>query len=99
MKKRLFENQRFITRGVAEQIPPELQLLMWSMIEDMPEQDYLQVFDISISNSGGEIHHTQEVPKYEKEVTVVAKTVSDLNVRVFVIDDETHSTMLLAEEY
>lgn len=99
MEGRKFQNHKFITCGVAEQIPMDLQLILWTMIDEVSEQDYIQVFDISISNGQGKIRHTQEVPKYENEVTFNAETAIDYSGRVFVIDDETHSTMLLPEEY
>ena len=99
MNERKFQNHKFITGVVAGQIPLDLQLILWTMIDDVPEQDYLQVFDISISKGQGKIRHTQEVPEYEKEVIFNAETTIDYSGRVFVIDDDTHSTMLLAEEY
>ncbi|MBE7032794.1 MAG: hypothetical protein E7406_01020 [Ruminococcaceae bacterium] len=32
----IFNNQKFITRGVEEEIPISLQLLMWEMIHNLP---------------------------------------------------------------
>ena len=38
------EKKRYLTRGVDETIPPELQLFMWEAIDQIPEpKDYLQV--------------------------------------------------------
>ena len=41
--------------------------------------------------------HSQEEPAYERTFTF--PTDEPITAKIFVIDDETHSTMLLAEEY
>ena len=46
---------------------------------------------------GQHIVHTQEQPPYRYELDVHCKCAVDA--KVYVIDDETHSTMLLASEY
>ncbi len=33
----MFNNQRYITRGVADSIEPFCQLLMWDMIDNLKE--------------------------------------------------------------
>ena len=94
----MFNNQKYITRGVAENIPPALQALMWELIHNMPvDKDYLQVFVLSESGGRQKLVHTQEKPMYSKEyVTQIQPTVCG---KIFVIDDETHSTMLMNYEY
>ena len=43
----MFDNQRFLTRGVDAEIPLELQLFLWSCIDRLPEErDYFQVFKL-----------------------------------------------------
>lgn len=102
----MFEsNSRYITSGVQQEIPLELQLFMWSCIETLKEQgeelDYLQVFEIT--SEGGEgislqsIEHRQEVPEYKK--TYILPSEEPINTKIFVIDDGEYITMLLAEEY
>ena len=94
-----FKNQRFITKGVAEKVNPLLQVFMWKCIDDMPiRQDYLQVFKGSIYDGKQKIIHTQEVPEFEREYLFLADAPFFVG-KIFVIDDETHSTMILAEEY
>ena len=94
----IFNNQKFITRGVAENIPIPLQLLMWEMIRTLPvDKDYLQVFSLSEKDGKQFITHTQEEPEYEKEY--VLNLVPVITGKVFVIDDKTHSTMLMNYEY
>ena len=44
------------------------------------------------------IVHSQEVPEYKKIWIVKSSEPCDSQ-KIFVIDDDTHSTMLLAEEY
>ena len=71
---------------------------MWKLINTMPvDKDYLQVFSLSEANGRQRIKHTQEEPEYYKEY------VFDIDIpiteKIFVIDDGTHSTMLLANEY
>ena len=94
-----FQNKRFITRGVDEKLNPLLQLFMWQCIDEMPgPKDYLQVFKLSVKDGKQRITHTQEIPSYAKEYLLIADAPFYVG-KVFVIDDETHSTMLLAEEY
>lgn len=44
--KYTFKNQKYLTKGVNETIPFEIQLLLWNMIKNIniPNKDYLQVF-------------------------------------------------------
>ncbi|MHB1454368.1 MAG: DUF960 family protein [Saccharofermentanales bacterium] len=100
----MFESDKFITRGVADQIPPGLQAFMWKSIGGIPcaSRDYLQVFRLSACRQGcsvqQEIVHTQEQPEYSARYLMGSCT-RPVCAKVFVIDDTTHATMLLAEEY
>lgn len=95
----MFNNKRFITRGIEIDIPLWLQNLMWYAIDTMEvdAKDYLQVFTLSAVNNKQNIIHEQEEPTYRKEYLVDTDT--PITVKVFVIDDQTHTTMLRAEEY
>ena len=69
------------------------------MIDNMSvPQDYLQVFNLSQENGQQKIEHVQEVPEYRREY-LITLDIPIFTGKVFVIDDETHSTMLLASEY
>ena len=94
----IFNNKHFVTCGIDEKIPPLLQVIMWELINQMPvDKDYLQVFSLSSNNGRQRIIHSQEIPEYKKEYVLnVGKPVTE---KIFVIDDQTHSTMLLAKEY
>lgn len=94
-----FENKRFATKGVAEQVSPLLQIFMWRCIDDMPApKDYLQVFKLSIEDGKQKVIHIQEQPEYKAEYLFSIDTPLFVG-KIYVIDDETYSTMLLAEEY
>lgn len=95
----MFNNSRYLTRGISSEIPIELQLFMWSCIDSLPSKcDYFQVFELSsVNNVFQRIHHFSEQPKYSMEYLIPAETF--INAKVYVIDDGEYSTMLLAEEY
>ena len=81
-----------------EKIPVSLQFLMWELIQALPvDKDYLQVFSLSEKDGKQIIIHTQEEPEYKKEYVLnLSETTRG---KVFVIDDTTHSTMLMNYEY
>lgn len=94
-----FKNKRFMTKGVAISVHPLLQILMWQIIDEMPQpKDYLQIFELTNENGQQRIIHTQEEPEYRREYLLKTDTPMFIG-KIFTIDDETHSTMLLAEEY
>lgn len=73
-------------------------MYMWELIKRMPvEKDYLQVFSLSDENGRQKITHYQEMPEYNKDY--VFDVTEPITNKIFVIDDKTHSTMLLASEY
>ena len=100
-----FTGSRFITSGVENEIPAELQTVMWNSIDDdirlQKKVDYLQVFILKYTYVNGvqiqEIIHKQEQPSRKKRLTV--ETDNPVSAKVFVIDDVTHSTMLMNHEY
>ena len=100
----MFQNDRYITRGIQTEIPVFTTILLWEMIEAARQEttlDYLQVFRLYPAYEKGEpmqkIVHTQEQPTYQK--TVCFPCEHPVQAKIFCIDDETHSTMLLADEY
>ena len=94
----MFDNQRFLTRGVDAEIPPELQLFLWSCIDRLPEErDYFQVFKLEPMGEMQRISHTSEQPEYHMEYII--PTEKPITAKLYVIDSEEYSTMLLAEEY
>lgn len=100
----MFKNDRYLTKGVTNVIPYYLQVAMWLAIDSMEvsKKDYLQVFKLSkIVDNGVEkqlVVHTQE-QNYKMEYRIPTANMKIVTEKIFVIDDGTHSTMLLAEEY
>lgn len=103
----MFKNKsnRYITRGVNEEVDIRLQLLMWSIIDNLNEKgnvevDYLQVFELRKEGVSIVIKHCQEVPKYEKVYSLALEDIElDKKMKIYVIDSGEYSTMLLPEEY
>ncbi len=94
-----FKNKRFLTKGVDFKVSPLLQILLWQLIDDMPPpKDYLQIFKLTKENGQQKITHIQEEPEYIREYLLKTGTPIFIG-KIYVIDDETHSTMLLSEEY
>lgn len=93
-----FQGQRYLTKGIQTEIPFDLQMFMWYLINQLPEpKDYLQVFRLSVSDGTQHITHEQEQPEYHKEYDF--KVEFPVTAKVYVIDDGDHCTMLLAKEY
>lgn len=94
----MFNNQRYLTKGVQAEIPLELQLFMWECIDKLPEErDYFQVFRLENYNGIQKITHFSEQPEYRKEYLIPAE--NPITAKVYIIDSDEYSTMLLAEEY
>lgn len=101
-----FSGSRYITSGVAENFPIELQVALFSAVEQMREKVsgqlvYLQVFEIVTEVKGQKkflhIYHMQECPEAKLEFFI--PTDVEVNGRAYMIDDVDHITLLLAEEY
>ncbi len=94
----MFNNQRYLTRGVQWSIPLELQLFMWGCIDRLSEErDYFQVFKLENLNGIQKITHFSEQPEYRREYLI--PTGNPITSKVYIIDSDEYSTMLLAEEY
>lgn len=94
----MFNNQRYLTRGIDAEIPFELQIFMWDCIDRLPEKrDYFQVFKLENLNGIQRITHFSEQPEYHMEYLI--PTDNPITAKVYVIDSNDYSTMLLASEY
>ncbi|MDE5582184.1 MAG: DUF960 domain-containing protein [Ruminococcus sp.] len=94
----MFNNRRYLTRGIDAEIPFELQLFMWDCIDRLPEEcDYFQVFELNDLGGMQRIIHFSEQPEYRMNYFI--PTNKAVNAKVYVIDSEDYSTMLLANEY
>ena len=94
----MFSNPRYLTSSVNAEIPLELQLFLWSCIDQLPpERDYLQVFDLQPMGQMQSITHHSEQPPHR--MTYVIPTDNPISAKLYAIDDGEHSTMLFAHEY
>ena len=105
MSKLFVDKPKYITRGIDQELPIELQLFLWTCIERLISQgieiDYLQVFDVDSSEVEGRylvsVKHSQEVPEYAAEYLVTCTL--KITGKIFVIDDGAYVTMLWSSEY
>lgn len=99
----MFENNYYVTSGVATRVPPYLQSILSYLVEIMEVtiKDHLQVFELEEVNDKGQIKqriiHKQKQPLYMTEHLISVKEA--VTEKVFLIDDGSSSTMLLEEEY
>lgn len=102
-----FKNKRFMTRGIDNNVPLSIQICLWGLVDNLVnsdiETDYLQVFELKTTINEDEtmslhIEHSQEVPPYKSEY-VIKDVEVEINSKIYIIDDVTHSTILFASEY
>ena len=95
----MFNNQRYLTRGVQAEIPPVLQLFIWNCIDSLPEErDYFQVFRLEpMGEIMQQITHESEQPEHKKVYLIPSD--NPITEKLYVIDSDEYSTMLLASEY
>ena len=99
----MFNGKKYVSRQANEIVPIEIQILMWSMIDELKEKikvDYLQIFRLKKKDNKLIVEHEQEVPPYKEQYELQEKHISiEHDVKVYVIDSVDYSTMILAEEY
>ncbi|MFQ9245951.1 MAG: DUF960 family protein [Clostridium paraputrificum] len=99
------KNNRYVTRGVNEEIDIRLQLIIWSMIDKLNDEgnvelDYLQVFKLRKEDNKIVIKQSQEVPEYSYTYEIELEDIQiDDEIKIYVIDSGEYSTMLLPSEY
>jgi hypothetical protein len=94
----MFDNPHYQTKRVAEELPVLLQLFLWQCVLDLKgERDYLQIFDLKSVNGFQWARHRQEQPMYSKEY--MFPLYKPVQGKIYVIDSDSYSTMLFAEEY
>ena len=99
------KDNRYVTKGVNDEVDIRLQLIMWSMIdklkdEESVEVDYLQVFKIRKKDSKVVINQSQEVPEYLCTYEIEIEDIQiEGEIKVYVIDSGEYSTMLFPWEY
>lgn len=107
----MFEGKRYMTVGVKEMVGLDIQIIIWSMIDDIRKKkdfniDYLQVFELKTIEINGlefqKITHKQEVEPYS--VSKVFRVEKPANCKIFVISNkdeegQEYSVMMLSHEY
>ena len=94
----MFTSQRYLTRGVYDTNPPVIQGFIWNCIDCLSDEcDYLQVFELKPFGGMQQITHSSEQPEYRK--VFLFPSDNPVTAKLYVIDSDTYSTMLLAEEY
>ena len=99
------KDKRYVTRGVNEEVDVRLQLIMWSMIdklkdEESVELDYLQVFKLRREGNKIVINQSQEVPEYSCTYEIELEDIQiEDEIKGYVIDSGEYSTMLFPSEY
>ena len=94
------KDNRYVTKGVNDEVDIRLQLIMWSMIdklkdEESVELDYLQVFKIRKEGEKIVINQSQEVPEYSFTYEIEIEDIQiEGEIKVYVIDSGEYSTML-----
>ena len=99
------KENRYVTRGVSDEVYIRLQLAMWTLIDILKDKgkveiDYLQIFKLKKENRFIKIQHEQEIPKYKSVHMIDVDDIQlDNEVKIYVIDSEEYSTMLYPSEY
>ena len=99
------KDNRYVTRGVNDEVDIRLQLIMWSMIDKLNDEgnvelDYLQVFKIKKEENKIVINQSQEVPEYSCTYEIELEDIHiDDEIKLYVIDSGEYSTMLFPSEY
>ena len=95
------KDNRYVTRGVNDEVDIRLQLIMWSMIdklkdEESVEVDYLQVFKIRKKDSKVVINQSQEVPEYSCTYEIELEDIQiDDEIKLYVIDNGVEGSIIL----
>ena len=94
------KDNRYVTKGVNDEVDIRLQLIMWSMIDKLKnegnvEVDYLQIFKIRKEGNNIVISQSQEVPEYSYTYEIELEDIQiDDEIKLYVIDSGEYSTML-----
>ena len=71
---------RYMTRKVAEEIPLEINILLWNLIDELNvEKDYLQVFELnSIGEGIVEVIHSKKYQNTKVAYTYIMKKLKNI---------------------
>ncbi|WP_370774414.1 DUF960 family protein [Clostridium sp.] len=95
------KDNRYVTRGLNEEVDIRLQLIMWSMIDKLKnegnvEVDYLQIFKIRKEGNNIVINQSQEVPEYSCTYEIELEDIQiDDKIKLYVIDNGFEGSIIL----
>ncbi len=97
----------YTARGIAEQVPTELQTFLWEILEqELAEHpaDYLQALKLELDGEGRlQIVYRQDQPACQRlyHMADMEQNLPEYldGKTIFALDDITHITMLFAEDY
>jgi hypothetical protein len=99
----MFNNTRHTSHGINVEIPAEIVSALWTMVDNLKqtgfEIDYLHVFRLSSHGDEQHIIHSQEQPAYKNEVSVRFMCEPIRQIKIYIIDNGSYTTMMLATEY
>ena len=95
------KDNRYVTRGVNEEVDIRLQLMIWSMLDKLKDEgnvelDYLQVFRIRKEGKKIVISQSQEVPEYSCTYEIELEDIQiDDKIKLYVIDNGFEGSIIL----
>ncbi|AWI95116.1 MULTISPECIES: DUF960 family protein [Staphylococcus] len=101
---------RYITRGIANNLPITLQHQLWELVSEREQKqskgkeslDYFHIFQLNMHNNQLYIKHKQERPEYVKTHKANYSKAINMN-KVYIIREDdvdlSYYVMLLPEEY
>ena len=95
------KDNRYVTRGVNEDVDIRLQLMIWSMLDKLKDEgnvelDYLQVFKIRKEGNKVVINQSQEVPEYSCTYEIELEDIQiDDKIKLYVIDNGFEGSIIL----
>ena len=95
------KDNRYVTRGVNEDVDIRIQMIIWSMIDKLKnegnvELDYLQIFKIRKDGNKIVINQSQEVPEYSYTYEIELEDIQiDDEIKLYVIDNGFEGSIIL----
>jgi hypothetical protein len=97
------KNNRYVTRSVDDAVPQETQFFLWSLIDEQVqtgnEMDYFQKFELTVTEEGQFVVHSQEGPVWSQERLLKIPNQCCITRTIWVIDSGDYQTMLFPEDY
>ena len=89
---------KYLTRGVQEEIALELMEIIWQAIDEIPvTKDYLQIVRIKNGRKGIRVQLSQDIPVYQ--VTIETNIQYERDYKLFIVEENGYQVAMLAEEY